>query len=110
MQLPKELLKGVTDYLLLSLVGRLPMHGYQMAREINQRSKGYLKLDGGTLYPALRRLEKQGLIVSWWERVSERQKRRYYRITETGRQALKIKLAEWQDFCTAMNMLLAEEE
>lgn len=108
MQLFKELLKGVTDYLLLSLVERLPMYGYQMMQEISQRSKGYLKLDGGTLYPALHRLEKQGLIVGWWERVSERQRRRYYQITEKGRQALQTKLAEWQGFYTAMNMLLAE--
>lgn len=110
MQLLKELLKGVTDYLLLSLVERLPMHGYQMAQEISQRSRGYLKLDGGTLYPALRRLEKQGLIVGRWEWMSERQKRRYYQITDKGQQVLQTKLAEWQGFCTAMNMLLAEEK
>ena len=108
MQLPKELLKGVTDYLLLSLIERLPMHGYQMMREVNQRSKGYFTLDGGTVYPALRRLERQGLIASWWERVSERQRRRYYQITERGRQVLETKLAEWQDFCAAMDMLLEE--
>ena len=108
MQSSGELLKGVTDHLLLTMVESLPMYGYQIAQEINQRSEGYLKLDGGTLYPALRRLEKQGLIVGWWEHVSERQKRRYYRITGKGQQVLQTKLAEWQDFHAAMNMLLAE--
>ena len=102
----QELLRGVTDFLLLSLINELPRHGYQIVKELGKRSQGYFKLKSGTIYPVLHRLEIAGLVTSRWQQVTERQRRRYYEITELGRQTLSQRLAEWQSFCTAVGKLM----
>jgi PadR family transcriptional regulator PadR len=102
----RELLKGSTDTLLLSLINFQPLYGYQIIKDLEKRSRGYFLFKEGTLYPALHRLEKSGLIRSKWEKLSNGQERRYYYITEKGQHALIERLETWRDFYTAVNLIM----
>jgi PadR family transcriptional regulator PadR len=102
----QQLIKGVTEPLLLYLIDEIPMYGYQIIKELERRTTGYFKLRGGTIYPMLRRLEEKGLVISRWQQISEHQRRRYYEITDKGRQFLKERLAEWKDFSTAVSTFI----
>ena len=106
MRYGRELLKGSTDSLLLCLINQQPMYGYQIIKELEKRSESYFKFKEGTLYPALHRLEKQGLIRGKWERLPSGQDRKYYRITEKGSRALSEKLTEWRGFSTAIDLVM----
>jgi len=101
----QDLMKGNIDSLLLCLVSQQPMYGYQVMKELEGRSQGYFRFKEGTLYPALHRLEKAGLVLGRWQALSGGRQRRYYHITEKGRATLVEKTAEWQDFFAAMNMI-----
>lgn len=109
MRYGRELLKGSTEPLLLSLITRQPMYGYQIIKELERRSKGYFTFREGTLYPALHRLEERGLIIGRWERLSTGQERRYYHITEQGQHALEEKVTEWRGFSRAVNSIMQPE-
>jgi len=106
MNYERELLKGSTDSLLLCLIKNQPMYGYQIIKEIDKRSKGYFQFKEGTLYPALHRLERSGLIQGRWQRLPSGQERRYYYITPKGQKALVERLAIWQDFSTAVALII----
>ncbi|OGN90333.1 MAG: hypothetical protein A2158_07760 [Chloroflexi bacterium RBG_13_46_14] len=101
-----ELMKGSSESLLLCLIGRQPMYGYQIIKELEKRSQGYFKFKEGTLYPALHRLEKSGLIEGKWEMLPSGRQRRYYHITEKGNKLLEEKITQWQDFLYAMNLII----
>jgi PadR family transcriptional regulator PadR len=105
----RELLKGNTDCLLLSLLEDEPTYGYQIIRELERRSNGYFRFKEGTLYPALHRLEKDKLIEGKWQVLPNGQERRYYYITRKGQEALSSKLATWQDFSKAVRSVLRTE-
>jgi PadR family transcriptional regulator PadR len=98
-------LRGVVEPLLLFIIGELPIHGYEIARELERRSEGYFNLTASTLYSALRRLESRGLVSSSWRLVTK-QRRRYYELTEKGRQILAEELAQWQKFLGATERLI----
>ena len=98
-------LRGVVEPLLLFIIGELPIHGYEIARELERRSEGYFNLTASTLYSALRRLESRGLVSSSWQLVTK-QRRRYYELTEKGRQILAEELAQWQKFLGATERLI----
>lgn len=102
----QELLKGNTDTLLLALLQDEPMYGYQIVKEVNQRSNGYFAFKEGTLYPALHRLERAGLVEGRWENTPSSVRRRYYRITVKGQQALADRLREWRRFSRAMDSIM----
>ena len=102
----RELIKGNADSLLLCLIGQQPMYGYQIIRELEGRSHGYFKFREGTLYPALHRLEKAGLIVGKWQTLPSGRQRRYYYITDKGHRLLAVKMSQWQDFLVAMNLII----
>lgn len=102
----RELLKGSTDALLLSLINQTPMYGYQIIKELERRSNGYFQFKEGTLYPALHRLERAGLLYGKWQTLPTGQERRYYFITEKGKQVLAEKLATWQNFSAAVNIII----
>ena len=106
MNFRRELLKGSTDSLLLCLVACQPMYGYQIIKEMEKRSNGYFQFKEGTLYPALHRLEKAGLIKGRWQRLPSGQERRYYSITEEGQYALDDRLAVWQGFSEAVDLIM----
>jgi len=99
------LLRGVVEPLLLFIIGELPIHGYEIARELERRSEGYFDLTTSTLYSALRRLERRGLVLSSWQQIS-RQKRRCYELTEKGRQILAEELAQWEQFLGATDRVI----
>ena len=101
-----ELMKGSSESLLLCLIGQQPMYGYQIIKELEKRSQGYFKFKEGTLYPALRRLERAGLILGKWQTLPSGRQRRYYYITDKGHRLLVVKRSQWQDFLTAMNLII----
>ena len=99
-------MKGSADSLLLCLLGQQPMYGYQIIKELEGRSQGYFKFREGTLYPALHRLEEAGLILGKWQTLTSGRQRRYYYITDKGQRLLVVKMSQWQDFLTAMNLII----
>lgn len=101
----RELLKGSTDTLILSMLAEEPMYGYQLVREMNERSSGYFRLKEGTLYPALHRLERDDYVVGMWEESPSGQSRRYYSLTPTGERRLESRLVEWDAFTKAVNLI-----
>ncbi len=101
-----ELIKGNSVSLLLHLLDQQPMYGYQIIKELEKRSEGYFKFKEGTLYPALHRLEKAGLIEGKWQLLSSGRQRRYYQITDKGKRVLVEKMSQWRDFTTAMNLVI----
>ena len=102
----QELIKGSADSLLLCLIGQQSMYGYQIIKELERRSQGYFKFKEGTLYPALHRLERAGLIVGKWQTLPSGRRRRYYYITDKGHRLLVVHRSQWQDFLTAMNLII----
>ena len=102
----RELIKGSIDSLLLCLIGRQPTYGYQIIKELESQSQGYFKFKEGTLYPALHRLERSGLIEGKWEILPTGQQRKYYHMTEKGRAALSDDRCRWLDFLSAVEMIL----
>jgi len=102
-----DLLRGNTEALLLFLVnekGRT--YGYQLIKEIELRSGGFFHFKEGTVYPALRKLENEGLLQGKWQEMPNGKERRIYNITEKGREALKKKMALWESFTYAMSLVL----
>lgn len=101
-----DLLRGNTDFLLLFLImeGR-NMYGYQLIKEIEKRSEGYFQFKEGTVYPTLHKLEGEGLIQGEWQELTNGQQRRYYCITEKGKQVLGEKISAWQGFTMAVSMV-----
>jgi DNA-binding PadR family transcriptional regulator len=100
-----ELLKGHLDGLLLAVLEAGPQHGYAVIEAVRVGSNGTLDLPTGTVYPALHRLERAGLIRSDWQTVGGRQ-RRAYRLTKAGRAALTDQRAVWEQFSAAVTALL----
>lgn len=105
----QEMLKGNTETLLLALLELEPMYGYQIVKEVEQRSSGYFAFKEGTLYPALHRLERTNLVAGHWQDTPNNVRRRYYQITAKGQQALADRLKEWQRFARAMNSVMLPE-
>ncbi len=101
-----ELIKGSSDSLLLCLIGQQPMYGYQIIKELEARSQGYFRFKEGTLYPALHRLERAGLILGIWQMLPNGRQRRYYHITDKGLSTLAVERSRWQDFLYAMNLII----
>jgi transcriptional regulator len=98
----RELKKGHTELLVLSVLEARARHGYEIGRLIEQRSRGKLRYRIASLYPLLCRLETRGLITGRWiERAGER-RRRYYRLTPDGRKALRDQRTTWQEFMDAV--------
>lgn len=106
MQINKELLKGSTTILILSLLNNKEMYGYEMIKEIEVRSKGVFSFKEGTLYPILHGLENENYIESYWDSGEGKRKRKYYKITESGKKILKEKESEWKLFTETVNEVL----
>ena len=102
----RELIKGNIASLLLCLISQQPMYGYQIIKELEGRSKGYFKFKEGTLYPALHRLERAGLIIGRWQALPSGRQRRYYHITDKGHSVLIKERSQWLEFLAAMNLII----
>ena len=101
-----ELLKGTLALLILSLLSRKAMYGYEIAATVHRDTDGAFTWREGSLYPSLHKLEQTGLIVGEWEEKETGRKRRYYHITKEGRAALKEKVQSWAELTTAVNRIL----
>jgi len=101
-----EVLKGHLDGLILAVVATGPAHGYAVIEELKQRSGGAFALPEGTVYPALHRLERAGLLASDWSDAAGR-RRRVYRLTRSGKRELGLRKDEWRQFSTAVEAVLA---
>ena len=101
-----EALKGHLDAMILAVVGDGPAHGYAVIDALKLRSGGVFDLPEGTVYPALHRLEAEGLLASAWETASGR-RRRVYKLTRRGRAALGARRGDWQLFSQAVDGVLA---
>ncbi len=99
--------KGTLPTLILEALEHERNHGYRIAQGIKERSKGVLDFKEGTLYPALHKLEKEGLVESD-EEVENGRPRRYYRITQSGRGMLAKDRAEWRQLSQAVTLILGE--
>ena len=101
-----QLLKGNTEILVLSLLQRESMYGYQIIKELERSSRGFFHLGEGTLYPALHRLERAGLVQGRWERLPSGQERRYYSLTRKGERRLEEQAGAWARFASAVNLIV----
>ena len=100
-----EILKGHLETLLLAALDEAPSHGYAVIESLRERSYGQFDLPEGTVYPALHRLERDGLLESDWDAGSGR-KRRVYRLTQDGKRALAAQKSEFRSFVGGMAAVL----
>jgi PadR family transcriptional regulator, regulatory protein PadR len=103
-----DALRGSLDLLVLKTLSLTAMHGWGISLRIQQISKGELEVNQGSLYPALQRLEKSGLIDSEWGTTDNNRRARYYRITAAGRRALGQELERWRRFSAGLEAVLRE--
>ena len=102
-----EVLQGTLDLMVLQTVATLgPMHGYAIASRLEQVSRSALRLNMGTLYPGLMRLEQRGLIKGEWAVTDTNRKARFYAITAAGRRQLAKEKAEWERMAAIMQSVL----
>ncbi|MGI5911069.1 MAG: PadR family transcriptional regulator [Syntrophomonadaceae bacterium] len=102
----KELIRGSTAIMVLSLLSQDDMYGYQIIKEINKQSGGVFVFKEGTLYPILHALEAEGSVESYWVESNQGRRRKYYRITSQGTNILKEKSAEWNQFKKAVDQVI----
>jgi len=101
-----EILKGTLDILILKTLSRGPNHGYGIARWLRETSSDAFQVEEGALYPALRRLERRGLVRSAWEVTETGRDAKFYYLTSGGRRELDAALANWNRYITAMGHVL----
>jgi transcriptional regulator len=97
-----ELVQGTLDMLILRMLARGPMHGYAIAVAIEHRSDDVLRVEEGSLYPALHRLELAGLLISEWGTSETNRRAKYYRLSATGRKHLTAESANWNRLVLAI--------
>ncbi|BBI34174.1 PadR family transcriptional regulator [Cohnella abietis] len=107
MKISKELLKGSTVVLILTMLERQDRYGYEMIKDMEHQSGGVFVLKEGTLYPILHTLEAEEWVQSYWQ-IHEGRKRKYYRITNAGKSKLQERKREWSLFRTAVDRVIGE--
>ena len=105
LKINKELLKGSTNILVLSLLENENMYGYQIIKELSKKSQKVFEFQEGTLYPILHNLEAKNFISSYWD-TTVGKKRKYYSITKEGKKQLKEKKEEWKIFSNGINKVV----
>ena len=101
-----DLLQGTLDLLILKTLSLSTMHGWGISQRVQQMSNGEFAMNQGSLYPALQRLEKTGLITSNWGVTDNNRQARYYRITPAGRRELGKEVESWKKFAAALDAVL----
>ena len=101
-----DLLQGTLELLILKTISVEPMHGWGISQRVQQISDGVLEVNQGSLYPALQRLEKEGLITSEWGTTDNNRRARYYELTSAGRRALGAELESWRRFADGLEAVL----
>jgi len=102
----KELMKGSASILILSLLDKEDMYGYQITYELKKASEDVFELKEGTLYPMLHGLENEKAIESYWFDADNGKRRKYYKITREGKKLLEYKKEEWQTYTKAVNSVI----
>ncbi|MFL0248412.1 PadR family transcriptional regulator [Candidatus Clostridium stratigraminis] len=110
MKVNKELLKGSTVILILSLLDKKSMYGYEMIKAMDEKSNGVFSFKEGTLYPILHTLENENLVEAYWFESEEGRKRKYYKLTDKGRLSLKEKEKEWDLFRSTVDKVLLDNK
>src|SRR5919205_3756439 len=103
----KDRLHGTLDALVLKTLSWGPRHGYAVARWLEETTKDAIQIEEGSLYPALYRLEKRGLIDAEWGMSEIGRKAKIYKLTAAGRRELRTETAEWTDFVRAISLVLS---
>lgn len=101
-----ELIKGTLSLLILSLLKRRAMYGYELAATAREKTGGAFEWKAGSLYPSLHKLEKDGLVEAEWQGKPEGRQRKYYHLTENGQAALTEKIRAWTNISQAVNQVL----
>ena len=101
-----DILQGTLDLLILKTLALEPMHGWGIAQRIQQVSKDVLQVQQGSLYPALYRLERKGLIQAEWGASENNRRAKYYSLTKAGREQLEQEQAEWERLSSAVAVIL----
>ena len=101
-----DVLRGTLDLLILTTLTLEPMHGWGISQRIQQRSRGTLDVNQGSLYPALQRLEQRGLIDADWRPSENNRRARYYRLTAKGRRAVGEETASWRRYVAAVELII----
>ena len=107
MKQKSELPQGTLDLLVLKALSLGPMHGYGVGQRIQQLAEDMLRIEEGTLYPALYRIEQKGWIASEWGQSENNRRARFYELTPAGRAFLKAETANWHRYVEAVNAILA---
>lgn len=111
MDSPKsDLLQGTLDLLILQVTALGPLHGYALAQRLQQISKEALQVQQGSLYPALHRLEKKGLLRADWRKTESGREAKFYSLTPAGRKQLDIERTNWKRLAQAISLVLRTAE
>ena len=105
MKFEREVLKGVAPVVVLEILARGKMYGYELSEALEQRSGNILTLGRGTLYPLLYNLEAKGLVAAEWDETESKRKRRYYSITGEGKEQLSRQKQQWQQLQKGVNLV-----
>ncbi|MGH7467975.1 MAG: PadR family transcriptional regulator [Longimicrobiales bacterium] len=101
-----DILRGTIDLLVLKTLTLEPMHGWGISQRIQQLSQGALEVNQGSLYPALQRLEQQDLVRGEWQPTENNRRAKYYRLTTSGRRALRAEETSWREHVAAVELVL----
>lgn len=104
---PLELFRGTLDVVILQTLSGGPLHGYGISRWVRETTGESFSIEEGAMYPALRRLEKRGLISASWGKSDTGREARFYELTASGRQELESSVKNWERYVDAMARVLA---
>jgi transcriptional regulator len=104
-----DVIQGTLDLLILKTLSLEPMHGFGIARRVEQVSRGVFKVNPGSLLTALQRLERAGWLDSEWQNTENSRRAKFYRLTRTGKKQLEIEEADWNRRALAVARLLRQE-
>jgi PadR family transcriptional regulator PadR len=104
-----DVIQGTLDLLILKTLSLEPMHGFGIARRVEQVSRGVFKVNPGSLLTALQRLERAGLVDAEWRQTANARRARYYTLTRAGRKQLDVETSEWNRRAAAVARLLKAE-
>jgi transcriptional regulator len=101
-----DVLQGTLDLLIMRTIALEPMHGWAIAQRIQQISRDLLRVQQGSLYPALHRLEHQGWIAAQWGTSENKRRARFYSLTKAGRRQLTLELSKWERLSAGVDLVL----
>ena len=104
-----DVVQGTLDMLILKTLSLEPLHGFGIARRVEQISRGVFKVNPGSLLTALQRLERAGWLDSEWRRTENARRAKFYRLTRTGKKQLEVETADWTRRASAIARLLRQE-